>query len=142
MDNADQIYTFGSRGPAACGQAATVYPKIVAPGVNINTTERHGLYYQATSTSLAAPHVSGALALLLSAFPNLTAEQQELALTGTAVDLGIPGPDNAFGYGRLDVLAAYHWLESGGGLVDTAVTNQTAALTEMSDIRTCDPSEK
>ena len=114
VDNADRLYTFSSRGPATCGEAPTVYPELVAPGVDINTTERHGLYYLATSTSLAAPHVSGALALLLSAFPGLTVEQQELALTSTAVDLGIPGPDNVFGYGRLDILAAYQWLANGG----------------------------
>ena len=87
---------------------------MAAPGVHINPADSFGLSYQATGTSLAAPHVSGALALLSSAFPGLTAEPQKLALLQTAVDLGAPGPDNDFGYGRLDVLAAYQLLASGG----------------------------
>ncbi|MEJ2747480.1 MAG: S8 family serine peptidase, partial [Anaerolineae bacterium] len=114
VNGADEMYTFSSRGPANCGEGLTVFPELVAPGVDINTTERHGLYYQATSTSLAAPHVSGALALLLSAFPHLTPAEQEMALLNTAVDLGAPGPDNTFGYGRLDILAAYQWLAREG----------------------------
>jgi hypothetical protein len=51
---------------------------------------------------------------LLSAFPNLTASQQEAALLNNAVDLGPSGPDDEFGYGRLDLLAAYNWLQAGG----------------------------
>lgn len=114
VNNADQIYAYSSRGPSNCGEADTIYPELAAPGVNIKTADLFGLYYQATGTSLAAPHVSGALALLLSAFPGLTAEQQKLALLQTAVDLGAPGPDNDYGYGRLDALAAYQLLASGG----------------------------
>ncbi|MCB9419936.1 MAG: S8 family serine peptidase [Ardenticatenaceae bacterium] len=112
VDSVDEMYTFSSRGPVNCGGGPVVFPKLVAPGVDIFTTERHGLYYQATSTSLAAPHVSGGLALLLSAFPYLTPDEQEKVLLDTAVDLGTPGPDNAFGYGRIDILAAYQWLEN------------------------------
>ena len=67
---------------------------------------RFGLYATLEGTSLAAAHVSGALALLLSAAPTLTADEQETILTQTAVDLGDPGPDNQFGYGRINVAAA------------------------------------
>jgi len=51
------------------------------------------------------------LALLLSSDPDLTASEQEAALLESAVDLGAPGPDDETGYGRLDVLAAYLWLQ-------------------------------
>jgi hypothetical protein len=44
--------------------------------------------------------------LLLSARPHLSADEQAALLQSTAVDLGAPGPDNAFGYGRLDVASA------------------------------------
>jgi hypothetical protein len=44
---------------------------------------------------------------LLNAFPQLTVEELELALKQSAFDLGISGPDNDFGHGLLDVLAAY-----------------------------------
>lgn len=45
------------------------------------------------------------MALLLSAYPDLTASQQEAALISASVDLGLAGPDNAYGAGRLDLLA-------------------------------------
>ena len=123
-DNSDLIYAYSSRGPSACGEAQTVYPELVAPGVNINTTDLYGLYNATTGTSLAAPHVAGGLALLLSAYPDLTADQQTAALINAAVDLGTTGPDNNFGYGRLNVLAAYNWLAGGAG-------NQTATPTAL-----------
>lgn len=120
-DNSDQLYVFSSRGPSACGEAATIFPELMAPGVAIKTTDRFGTYFQSTGTSLAAPHVSGALALLLSAFPGLTVEQQRMALLNTAVDLGDPGLDNNFGAGRLDVFAAYELLAAGGVPTPTAI---------------------
>jgi uncharacterized repeat protein (TIGR01451 family) len=109
-DNADQIYVESAHGPSACGEPATIYPEMVAPGVDIRAADRYATYQTASGTSLAAPHVAGALALLLSAYPNLTAVQQEAALLNGAVDLGPWGPDNVYGWGRLDVLAAYNWL--------------------------------
>jgi serine protease AprX len=118
-DNSDLIYAYSSRGPSTCGEVQTVYPELVAPGVNINTTDRYGLYYAATGTSLAAPHVAGGLALLLSAYPDLSADQQTAALINAAVDLGTTGPDNNFGYGRLNVQAAYQWLQAGGSATPT-----------------------
>jgi hypothetical protein len=50
------------------------------------------------------------LAILLSAFPELPLSFQEQALLQGAVDLGDWGPDNTYGYGRLDLLASYQWL--------------------------------
>jgi len=107
-DDTDVLYPYGSRGPSACGQA--VYPQLVAPGVGIHTTDLYGLYADETGTSVAAPHVAGALALLLQAFPGMSADRQAAALENSAADLGTVGADNSFGYGRLDALAAYRWL--------------------------------
>ena len=107
-DNSDMLYSYSSRGPSTC--AAATAPKLTAPGVNVRTDDLYGSYVQDTGTSVAAPHVAGALALLLSAFPHLTADQQEAALEGGALDLGTAGVDNNFGYGRLDALAAYQRL--------------------------------
>jgi subtilisin family serine protease len=108
-DNADAIDPSSSRGPSACGGIA---PQLTAPGVGVHTTDLYGLYTDVSGTSLAAPHAAGALALLLSAVPDLPADRQAAALESGAVDLGAAGPDNDYGYGRLDVLAAYRWLRN------------------------------
>ncbi|HHY58536.1 MAG TPA: S8 family serine peptidase [Chloroflexi bacterium] len=111
----DMLYASSSRGPSACSGASSVYPRLTAPGVSIRTTARGGGYDDnATGTSLAAPHVAGGLALLLSAFPRLSVAQQEAALLNSAHDLGVSGADNDFGAGRLDLLAAYQWLVNSG----------------------------
>jgi subtilisin family serine protease len=107
-DNADAIYPYSSRGPSSC--AGTTAPAITAPAVDVRTSDLYGGYVTETGTSMAAPHVSGALALLLGAVPGLTADQQATALESAAADLGAPGVDADFGYGRLDVLAAYQRL--------------------------------
>jgi subtilisin family serine protease len=104
-DNSDVLDPYTSRGPSAC--AAATAPKLTAPGVNVRTDDLYGGYVHDTGTSVAAPHVAGALALLLSAFPHLSADQQEAALESGAIDLGAAGLDSGFGYGRLDALAAY-----------------------------------
>ncbi len=110
INNSSVIYGLSSRGPTTCGGSSGVFPELVAPGVNIYTTDLAGFYTTASGTSLAAPHVTGGLALLLSAFPTLTVSQQESALLSSAFDLGAAGPDDVYGYGRLDLLAAYNLL--------------------------------
>jgi subtilisin family serine protease len=112
VTNAGQIYAYSGRGPSTCGGRTGQYPDLVAPGVNILTSERYGLYQVASGTSLSAPHAAGALALLRGALPGLTTDRAQAALTATATDLGPSGPDDAFGYGRFDVLAAYQWLQA------------------------------
>lgn len=105
--NSDAIWSGSSTGPSACGEPETTFPELVAPGVSIRSSSRFGLYSQLTGTSLAAPHAAGALALLLDAYPNLGVAAQEAALEAGAVDLGLPGVDDTYGNGRLDILAAY-----------------------------------
>ena len=105
--NSDLVWSGSSRGPSACGEPQTTYPELVAPGVSVRSSDLFGLYGQETGTSLAAPHVAGALALLLDAYPNLGVDAQEDALAAGAVDLGSAGADNTHGFGRLDILAAY-----------------------------------
>ena len=109
IDNNSQIYAYSSRGPSTCGGSTGPYPDLVAPGVNVRTTGLYGSYMANTGTSFAAPHVAGGLALLLSAYPELDAGMQEQSLINSAVDLGASGPDDVFGYGRLDLLSALSW---------------------------------
>jgi subtilisin family serine protease len=95
------------RGPSTCGGRTGQFPDLVAPGQDILTADRYGLYQVASGTSMAAPHAAGALALLLSAHPGLSAEQQRQYLVSTATDLGPAGQDPDFGAGRVDAFAAY-----------------------------------
>jgi subtilisin family serine protease len=115
-DNGDNIAGFSSRGPSTFDGG--LKPNIVAPGVNIRSTVRNGGYaggYQ--GTSMAAPHVAGLVALLISANPALAGDVAaiETILQSTAVPLtttqGCGGdgqsdvPNNVYGYGRIDALA-------------------------------------
>jgi Subtilase family len=124
-DDGDVLYPYSSLGPSPCGQP--VYPQLVAPGVGIHTTDLYGLYADPTGTSVAAPHAAGALALLLQAFPGMSADRQASALANSAADLGAAGADNIYGFGRLDVLAAYQWL--GTTLDFTLIVSPSSANT-------------
>ena len=108
VDNTGLVDPSSSRGPSACDQR--VEPRVVAPGVGVHTTDLYGGYLDASGTSIAAPHVTGVAALLLGAYPDLSADRLQSALETTADDLGAPGPDNAYGYGRVNAPAALQWL--------------------------------
>ena len=104
-----------SQGPSPCVIQDDFFPEVVAPGVNIKTADlTGGIDFDAVAwgfgTSFAAPHVSGAMALLMGAFPGKTLAELETALKNTAQDLGDSGPDDQYGYGQIDVLAAYRSL--------------------------------
>jgi subtilisin family serine protease len=110
VDNAGAIDPESGRGPSAC--AGAVAPGVVAPGVGIRTTDLFGGYIADTGTSVAAPHVTGAIALLLSAFPGASADRVQAAIQGSATDLGPSGVDSDYGFGRVDADAAYAWMAS------------------------------
>ncbi|TYB97654.1 S8 family serine peptidase [Micromonospora sp. WP24] len=101
------ITAFSSRGP---GRDGAVRPDITAPGAQILSTLPGGEYGYMDGTSMAAPHVAGAVALAWSAVPNLrrdVATTREL-LDRTAHDVddaqcgGTPADNNVYGEGRLD----------------------------------------
>ena len=75
---------------------------LVAPGAGLVSTRGDG-YAAMSGTSMAAPIVSGAAALLKQAWPWLRAEELAGILLATATDLGAPGPDAIYGRGRVDV---------------------------------------
>jgi subtilisin family serine protease len=109
IDNNSLIATFSSRGPSSC-TPNNPSPYVVAPGVMLRSSVPDGLYSTCTGTSCAAPEVTGGIALLLSAVPHLSLDLQEQAVGQGAADLGDPGYDTTYGYGRLDVQGAYNWL--------------------------------
>jgi len=77
-----------------------------APGTNIWSTTRGGGYGGWWGTSVAAPQVAGAAALMLSVQPGLSAAQIQDILKNTSDDLGPSGWDNRYGKGRLNVQRA------------------------------------
>jgi bacillopeptidase F len=117
-DQTGAIASFSARGPSACTSADQLFPRLVAPGVGIKLADLTLLgaiplsYWIADGTSFAAPHVSGLMALLLSgnAFPAPSLPLLEDTLEKAADDLGPLGPDNTFGYGLINGLAAYRRL--------------------------------
>ena len=81
------------------------YVFISAPGVEMVAPSGAGSDV-VTGTSFAAAIVSGAIANLIHASPDRSADDIEKALAATARDLGPKGRDNDFGYGLLDIKAA------------------------------------
>ena len=80
------------------------YVDIAAPGVNIVTTGWDGSdgYEMGSGTSPACPFVAATAALVLSVWPELSVDQIEKLITGSAVDIMTPGKDVYSGFGRLD----------------------------------------
>ncbi len=87
-----------------CGVAAAWC--IAAPGGNIFSTTTGGGYTRASGTSFAAPHVSGALAVILELFAGLTPEEAVERLFVSANGEGVYGNTAVFGHGLLDLEAA------------------------------------
>ncbi|MBI2849288.1 MAG: S8 family peptidase [Chloroflexi bacterium] len=106
----DLVADFSSRGPTQDGR---IKPDVVFPGHNIVSCRAKGtsignvisdLYTEASGTSMATPHATGAVALLLESKRISSAEIKDL-LMGSAKDLGLS--PNIQGYGRGDVYDAY-----------------------------------
>jgi len=103
-DDTNQIASWSSRGPE-------VY--LAAPGVNIYSTYKGQSYATLSGTSMAAPHVTGAAALIIDTKKcdlNLdgvcTPAEVQQRLEQTAIDLGDPGKDNLYGSGLVNVYNA------------------------------------
>lgn len=79
---------------------------LVAPGVSVGTIQVNNIFTRVSGTSFAAPYVTGAAAILLSMFPNLTGQDLFDILTQSATDLGPNGLDPRFGHGLVNIGAA------------------------------------
>jgi uncharacterized repeat protein (TIGR01451 family) len=118
-DSSDTIAPFSSRGAVTIDGSNRPKPDISAPGVGVRSSVRGGGYGSMSGTSMAAPHVAGLAALLMSAQPALKGQVSQLedliehsAVPRTASQTcgGVPGsniPNNVYGWGRIDALAAF-----------------------------------
>lgn len=121
----DRIASFSSRGPVTYGGHTYRKPEITAPGVSVYSSYPVGSFGYASGTSMAAPHVAGGIALLISAAPDLAGDidalERVLTLTAepqvTTEGCGGDGPEdvpnNVWGWGILDLLAAVKQLPLG-----------------------------
>ncbi|MFF0448636.1 type VII secretion-associated serine protease mycosin [Streptomyces sp. NPDC004609] len=94
---------YGNRAPFSTRRW---YATVSAPGVDIVIPDPDGKYYEGWGTSAAAAFVSGAAALVRSAYPGLTPAQIKKLLADTAGDSPLAGRDDARGYGMVDPAAA------------------------------------
>ena len=123
-DSQDEVASFSSRGPSPL---AGVRPLVAAPGVAVRSAVPGGGYADYNGTSMAAPHVAGAVALMLSADPSLSITSTAYALTRTAVPLSTTLPNNDSGYGRIDAYAAVESVAGLGAISGTITRSDTGA---------------
>ncbi|HEX7356422.1 MAG TPA: S8 family serine peptidase, partial [Ignavibacteriaceae bacterium] len=126
--NTNPIASFSSRGPSLCGGTGSllIKPEVSAPGVNVRSSGTSTGYNLLSGTSMAAPHVAGAVALLKQFAPNLTGKQILEALYNTAVDLGAAGEDNNYGNGLINVYAAFLSLGTPDSTAPDPITDLSA----------------
>lgn len=100
-DNPTQLASYSNACGIAMRYCLTAPGDVVVTGTTDSPTNPS--YWQWSGTSLAAPLVSGAAALVWEAFPYFNNDLVRQTLLGTATDMGTPGPDATFGYGLLNV---------------------------------------
>ncbi|HSL42223.1 MAG TPA: S8 family serine peptidase [Anaerolineales bacterium] len=113
IDRSGSIAFFSSRGPVTADGSGRIKPDIAAPGVDIYSSLPGGAYGYNSGTSMAGPHVAGAVALLWSAEPSLIGDidrtEQLLIDAADPYTGSVSGcfegdvPNAAYGYGVLDV---------------------------------------
>lgn len=133
----DDVALFSSRGPSPWGK---IKPEVSAPGKDVRSALPGGAYGELSGTSMAAPHVSGLVALMIQANPSLGSNLDSIAntLKSTTVQLGDTSPNNDYGWGRVDAYNAVMSVTSIGILQGTVwgsgqpLPNATITITPRS----------
>ncbi len=114
----DTIAGFSSRGPVTNDGSNRRKPNVCAPGVGVLSSVPNGGYANFNGTSMSGPHVAGAVALMISANPQLAGQvdtiEHILELTAQPMQTtqdcgtisGLTVPNNTYGWGRINVFAA------------------------------------
>ncbi|MEP7321735.1 MAG: S8 family peptidase [Saprospiraceae bacterium] len=133
INMADEITGFSSKGPVRVDSSFRLKPDLTAPGQTVLSTIRNGGFAFFSGTSMSGPHVAGAVALLISAFPSLAGKVSliENILKQSADQKPVNGlcstdsimsyPNNIYGYGILNVYKAYQLAKT---LLTTPVKEQ------------------
>ncbi len=142
-----EIAWFSSRGESVFGE---IKPNIAAPGVDVRSAVPGG-YDWYSGTSMAAPHVAGAVALLWSAAPALAGdiEMTREMLAGGALDTedlscgGEPENNNVWGEGKLDVFSSLELAPIGPtGYLAGAVTDGAGDPIQGAQVATSGPANR
>ncbi|GMU96789.1 S8 family serine peptidase [Ignavibacterium album] len=135
--NNNPIASFSSRGPSTCGGTGSllIKPEVSAPGVNVRSSGTATGYNLLSGTSMASPHVAGAIALLKQFAPTLTGQQIKFALYNTAIDLGAAGEDNNYGTGLIDLVAAMMSLGTPDSVPPTTITDLSVTNPTSNSLR-------
>jgi minor extracellular serine protease Vpr len=137
IEERDQLADFSSRGPVT--ETWEIKPDIVAPGVAINSTIPGG-YLSLQGTSMAAPHVAGACALIKQAHPDWTPEQIKAALMNTAkpllkTDTSTAMKTDTVRIGVRTEPTYYRTFEQGAGRIQVDEAIKSPSLVSPSSIR-------
>jgi hypothetical protein len=114
VDVADRLAASSSRGPSVDGR---IKPDICAVGMSVYTTQPNNKTTTISGTSFSCPATAAAATQLYHAFSDLNGGQIpdaaliKAVMMNTADDLGNPGPDFNYGWGRLNVWRAYKTLK-------------------------------
>ena len=116
LSKSDNISSSSSKGPLPDGR---IKPDIAAVGSSVMSTQPGNTFASFSGTSMASPAVAGSLALLFQAYKQLNGGTDpnsgliKAIMLNTADDLGQPGPDFTFGWGRLNSRRAVECIEDG-----------------------------
>ena len=135
VDNTNTIASWSN----GCGDTKAYC--IAAPGVDIYSTINGG-YGTKSGTSMAAPHVSGAVAVMKEKWPNLTGAQIVDLILSSATDLGASGTDDVYGVGLLNMAGAmtattaqsFSYVDSNGNLNKISKEGSISANSILSNL--------
>lgn len=157
VDINNKIAPFSNKGPSSFDKNSSwIKPEFTAPGVQVRSLNAMGGYTSESGTSMAAPHVSGVLALIKQAKPDITMSEAKSLLTSTAQPLTdrnyTTSPNMAYGYGIVnayDAIATLHGRQMGsiyGTVLKSGIRNMQAyneiALSSLNVINSLPYSDK
>lgn len=116
LNSSNTLASFSKLGPSPYDREIPK-PELSAPGVSIFSANLIGTYSSSSGTSMAAPHIAGVAALILSADHNLSVDEVLFAMEQSAtplVNTAYPtSPNMAFGYGLVNAKAAVDLVQAG-----------------------------